>query len=74
MVIESKYYKDPISEDIIRKEIEDIKAIPDLLITDIGFASSSSFDYKNDSLLLSGNDIYDEESIRNGNTLRRFLL
>ena len=74
MVIESKHYKDPISEDIIRKEIEEIKAIPDLQITNIGFASSSGFDYSNNALLLlTGNDIYDEESIKNGNVIRKYL-
>ncbi len=59
-IYEAKYYEKPLSLQIQLKEIEDIKAIKGLKISEIGFASASGFEEKLDNVsYLELNDLFD---------------
>lgn len=61
-IYEVKYYTKKVSKDIILKEIEQIKEIKGLNITEVGFVSSSGFKEKVDGIkYLDINDIFFEQ-------------
>lgn len=59
-IIEVKFLKDKINEQIIKKEISQIKQIKEIKILGIGFASINGFidDVKSLNYQISGDDIY----------------
>ena len=59
-VYEVKRLKNKMSEKVINKELSQIKSINDLNVTEVGFVSSSGFEFKDNNIeLISGRELYE---------------
>ena len=58
-VYEAKYYKEPISDSVINKEIDQIEKIKDISINKIGFVSATGFKNKKENFIyIDGDALY----------------
>lgn len=74
IILESKFLSNPMDAILADEERSKIENISGLGIRAIGFVSSSGFESAfDDSLYISGDDIYNKSMIEDGNPIRSFL-
>lgn len=73
-VISVKYLSNAMGRDLEENEKAKILAADEIPVSGFGFASILGFENEaDDTLHISGSDIYSEDGVRSGNALRQYL-